>query len=70
MKFCHLQVNGWNWRISSEVSSAKLRKPRAAFFLSYVEYKPNTNTSNIMKNRSHLGGHIQEREDKKRKLRR
>jgi hypothetical protein len=36
--------------ILSEVAS--FRKPKAAYFLSYVEYRPNTNTSNIMKNRS------------------
>jgi hypothetical protein len=27
------------------------RKPKAACFLSYVEYRPHANTSNIMKNR-------------------
>jgi hypothetical protein len=28
------------------------RKPKTAYFLSYVEYKPNANVSNFMKNRS------------------
>jgi hypothetical protein len=30
------------------VKLAWLRKPKAACFLSYVEYRPNTNTSNII----------------------
>jgi hypothetical protein len=34
---------------------ARFRKPKATCFVSYVEYRPNINTSNIMKNRSHLG---------------
>jgi hypothetical protein len=39
-------------------------------FLSYVEYRTNTNTSNIMKKKARLrGGHIQEREGKNMKLR-
>jgi hypothetical protein len=33
------------------VNVAWLRKPKAACFLSYVEYRPNTNINNIMKNR-------------------
>jgi hypothetical protein len=36
MKICHLQVNGWNCRF---------RKTKAACSLSYVEYRPNTNTA-------------------------
>jgi hypothetical protein len=36
--------------ILSELS--QVRRPKAACFLSYVEYIPNTNTSSIMKNRS------------------
>jgi hypothetical protein len=35
-------------------------------FFSYVEYSPDRNVSNMMKNR---GGHIQEREGKRRKFR-
>jgi hypothetical protein len=38
------------------------QKPR---FLSYVEYRPNTNTAILMLQ----GGHIQEGEGKRRKLR-
>jgi hypothetical protein len=35
----------------SEVIQCK--KPKAACFLSYVEYRPNTNATNIVKNRKH-----------------
>jgi hypothetical protein len=34
--------------IFNEVS--QFRRPKAAGFLSYVEYRPNTNTRNIIKN--------------------
>jgi hypothetical protein len=34
------------------VKLTRLRKPKAAYFLSFIEYRPNTNTSNGMKNRS------------------
>jgi hypothetical protein len=39
--------------ILSEVSQVQKAKSHI-FSLSYVEYRPNTNTSNIMKNRLHL----------------
>jgi hypothetical protein len=29
VKFCHSQVNEWNWRISSEVKLLKLRRPKS-----------------------------------------
>jgi hypothetical protein len=45
MKFCHFQVNGWNWRTSSEVRIARLRRPKAACSPSYVEYRPNANAA-------------------------
>jgi hypothetical protein len=38
-----------NWRTSSKVKLARFRKPKAKYFLSYVENRPNANTSNIMK---------------------
>jgi hypothetical protein len=44
---------------SSYVKLARFRKPKAACFLSYVEYRPNTNTNNSMKNGSCLGGWYQ-----------
>jgi hypothetical protein len=52
------------------VKSTRFRKPKAAWFLSYVEYKPNTNTSSIMKDMSHYGEFTNEREGKRRKLKR
>jgi hypothetical protein len=53
-KFSLLLVNEWNWRTSSSVNSAMFRKQKAICFLSYVEYRPNINTSSIMENRSYL----------------
>jgi hypothetical protein len=44
MKFCHLQVNGWNWR-TSEVKLARLRRPKATCSLSYADYRPKTNAA-------------------------
>jgi hypothetical protein len=32
MKFCHLQVNGWNWRTSSWVKLVSLRRPKNHVF--------------------------------------
>jgi hypothetical protein len=43
MKFCHLQVNGWNWRTSSDAKLARLRKPKIICSPSYADYKPKTN---------------------------
>jgi hypothetical protein len=41
MKFCHLQVNRWNWRTSSsEVNQAQ--KAKVTCFLSYAEYRLET----------------------------
>jgi hypothetical protein len=40
-----LQVNGWKWRTSSQVKLVRFRRPKAACFLSHVEYRPNTNTA-------------------------
>jgi hypothetical protein len=37
------------------VKLARSKKPKATCFLSYVEYRPNTNKRNIMKNRIHKG---------------
>jgi hypothetical protein len=40
-------------------------KPKGSCFLSHVEYRPNTNTSNIMKNMSHEGwSHMREGREK------
>jgi hypothetical protein len=60
MKFCHLQVNGWNWTTSSEERLSKFRRPKAAYFLSYLEYnRANKNTAILLKightkGRSHM----------------
>jgi hypothetical protein len=43
MKCCHLQVNRWNWRTSSEVKLVRLRRPKATFSPSYVNYSCKTN---------------------------
>jgi hypothetical protein len=34
---------------------ARLRMPKVMCFITYVEYRPNRNTNNIMQNRSHQG---------------
>jgi hypothetical protein len=47
------------------VKLVRIRKPNATCFLSYVEYKLNTNACNMIRK-----GHILESEDKGRKLKR
>jgi hypothetical protein len=44
-EFCHLQVNGQNWRTLSKVMLARLRRPKTSCSLSYVEYRPNKNAA-------------------------
>jgi hypothetical protein len=44
MKSYYLQVNGWNWRTSFLVRLARLRRPKIIFSLSYVNFRPRTNT--------------------------
>jgi hypothetical protein len=41
------------------VKLARVRKPKATCFLLYVEYKPNTNTSNIIYNITYTYKYIQ-----------
>jgi hypothetical protein len=43
MKFCHSQVNGWNWRTSSYTKLVKLRRPKILCSPSYADYRPKTN---------------------------
>jgi hypothetical protein len=69
MKFCCLQVNGWNWRTSSYKWSARFRRPKATCFLSYMDYEPNINTAILLKQAILRGGHIWENEGKTRELR-
>jgi hypothetical protein len=44
------------------VRLARFRRPKAICFLSYAEYRTNTNTSNIMKNRTSQGEVTHEKE--------
>jgi hypothetical protein len=61
MKFCHLQINGWNWRTSSEAKLARLRKSKIICSSSYVDFIPKTNAV-ILLDMDHIlrGEHIQE----------
>jgi hypothetical protein len=43
MKFCHSQVNGWNWITSSSVKLLSLRKPKIACSPSYADYRSKIN---------------------------
>jgi hypothetical protein len=50
--------------------SARFSRPKAACSLPYVEYRPNTNTKKYYEKQVTLrGGHKQDRESKKMKLR-
>jgi hypothetical protein len=49
------------------VKLARFKKPKAAYFLSYFEYRLNTNAQ-YAKQVKLRGGHIQEREARTRKL--
>jgi hypothetical protein len=55
MKFCHSQVNGWNWKTSYSVKLARLRRPKAMCSLSYVKNRTNTNAA-ILRNTGHTKG--------------
>jgi hypothetical protein len=61
MKSCHSQVNGWNWRTSSWVKLARLRRPKIACSPSYADYRPKTNAV-ILLDMGHTlrGEHVQE----------
>jgi hypothetical protein len=43
MKSYHLQVSGWNWRTSSSVRFARLRKPKIVCSPSYVDFRSKIN---------------------------
>jgi hypothetical protein len=51
------------------VKLAKLRKAKATFFLSYVEYRPNTNAAIYEKTCHAMGGSHKREGGKRRKLR-
>jgi hypothetical protein len=38
MKFCHSQVNVWNWKTSFQVNLARLRRPKITCSPSCVDY--------------------------------
>jgi hypothetical protein len=38
-----LPVNGWNWRKSSSVKLARLRRPKITCSPSYADFRPKTN---------------------------
>jgi hypothetical protein len=61
MKFCHSQVNGWNWRTTFQAKLVRLRRKTIAFSPSYVDYRPKTNVAILSdightKGRPHTGG--------------
>jgi hypothetical protein len=43
MKFCHLHINGWNWRSLSYEKLARHRRPKITCSPSYVDYRCKTN---------------------------
>jgi hypothetical protein len=55
-----LQVNGWNWRTSSEAKLVRLRKPKIACSPLYEDYRPKTNVILLhmghTKGKTHMGG--------------
>jgi hypothetical protein len=55
MKFCHSQVNGWNWKISPLVKLVRLRRPKVSCSPSYVDCRPKTNAA-ILRNMDHTKG--------------
>jgi hypothetical protein len=56
IKFCHLQVNCWNWRTSSEMMVTRIRRPKSTMCsLSYVECRPHKNAE-ILWNIGHTKG--------------
>jgi hypothetical protein len=57
MKFCHSQVNGWNWRTSYYVKLARLRRPKAACSPSYADFRPKTNAA-MLWDRGHTKGRL------------
>jgi hypothetical protein len=62
MKSYHSQVNGWNWRTSSSVRLARLRRPKIICSPSYADVRSSANTakgiglSSHDKARAHKGG--------------
>jgi hypothetical protein len=69
MKFCHLQVYGWNWKTSRLVKLARLRRPKILCSPSCTDYTPKTNAVILLdmdhtKGRLHMGEIGQRKETK------
>jgi hypothetical protein len=58
MKFCHLKVNGWNWKKSAKVKIANFRSPKAAFFSHMWNIDPIQIQQYYEKQVTLRGGHI------------
>jgi hypothetical protein len=43
MKFCHLQINGWNCRTLSSAKLARFRGPKIVCSPSYADFRLKTN---------------------------
>jgi hypothetical protein len=69
MKFCHLQVNEWNQRTSFLSEVSQVQKVKSYMFSLickiWIPYKYKQYFETLITGR---GGHIQEREGKRRKL--
>jgi hypothetical protein len=68
MKFCHLQVNGWNWRASFEVKLGT-ESQKITCSPSYADYRPKTTAAVLgymghTKGRPYTGGIGQRKETK------
>jgi hypothetical protein len=57
MKFCHLQVNGWNWRTSSQVQLARLRGQKS-HVLPHMEIVDVKKCINSIGHESHTKGRM------------
>jgi hypothetical protein len=61
MKSYHSQVKGWNWRTSSWVKLARLRKSKIVCSLSYVDFRSRSNAAMLLDLRHMIRGeHILE----------
>jgi hypothetical protein len=45
MEFYSAAKKRWNWRTSSYVRLARLRRPKATYSPSYVDFRPKTNVA-------------------------
>jgi hypothetical protein len=61
MKFCHSQVNGWNWRTSSSVKLVRLRRTKSACSPSHADHRLKTNAGVLWDMCYTRGGCVRER---------